>query len=147
MRCLAPVLPLTLFACAGSTAGAGSDSAVAGDDFCATLDDGGRSLVEAGGGSGASGALALRVITSASDDPRDPMYVAFKDYTLENTETGGLQTTGTTSGDGLVDELLGAGPWRFRASLTRGSTTCTAQLELDIEAGSTTRACAVMTCP
>ena len=43
--------------------------------------------------------------------------------------------------------LLGAGPWRFRAALTRGSTTCTAELDVVIEAGATTRACAVMTCP
>lgn len=147
MRRFAPVLPLTLLACASAGAGGGSDTATPGDDFCASLDDGGRSLVEAGGGSGASGALSLRVITSASDDPRDPMYVAFRDYTLENTETGGVQTTGATSGDGLVDELLGAGPWQFRAALTRGSTTCTAELDVTIEAGATTRACAVMTCP
>lgn len=136
-----------LLACSGPPGSSDTDTSVRTDDFCASLDDGGRWSTASGGGSGASGALRLRVLTNASDDPRDPLYVAFKDYTLENTETGGLQTTGTTSGDGLVDELLGEGPWWFRAAYARGSATCTAELEFDIVAGDTTTACAVMTCP
>jgi hypothetical protein len=138
---------LLLLACPGTSSSAVGDTSVLSDAFCASLSDGGRWSTTSGGGSGASGALQLRVITNASDDPRDPLYVAFKDYTLENTATGGVQTTGTTSGDGLVDELLGEGPWRFRAAYARGSATCTAELSFDISAGDTTVACAVMTCP
>ncbi len=141
-----PFASLALLACGGSDT-AVVDSASQTDDFCLTLADGGRVVTEAGGASGASGALVVRVITSETVDPRDPLYVAFKDYALENVATGGVQTTGKTSGDGLVREVLGEGTWRFRAAYPRGSKTCTAELEIPVEAGNTTHACAVMVCP
>ncbi len=95
-----------------------------------------------------SGALDLRVITDQSEDVNDPFYVAYRNYALEPTATGGVQTTGTTSGDGLVQKTLGAGIWTFEATWTRGSVTCVAATEaLLINSGETTHACVVLTCP
>ena len=115
--------------------------------FCATLDE--ADLVETveGGATGASGRVYVRLITDETDDPRDPLYVAFKDYALENVQTGGVATTGKTSGDGIVEEVLGAGTWSFRAAYPRGSRVCTAQIEFDVVAGQTSRACTVLSCP
>ena len=141
LSCLLPLL-----ACGGADSVA-VDSGVQTDEFCLTLAEGGRVMTDEGGASGASGALVVRVISSETTDPRDPLYVAFKDYALENIATGGVQTTGKTSGDGLVREVLGEGTWRFRAAYPRGSRTCTAELEVAVEAGNTTHGCAVMTCP
>src|SRR4051812_15207708 len=113
---------LLLAACsAGSTAIDTSDSATA--EFCSTGDDAGLVNVDDSGGNSTSGQLELRLITDAATDPHDPMYTAFKAYTLENTDMQGVQTTGETSGDGLVHELLGAGPWFFQAAYTRGAIT------------------------
>jgi hypothetical protein len=135
---------LQLTACAGDTA---VDSGPVGDTFCSTLGERGMTERVDGGATGASGALFVRVITSASGDVRDPLYVAFKDYSLEHVTAGGSQTTGYTSGDGLVEELLGPGIWAFRASFPRGSRTCVAEMQVEVQAGTTTRACAVMECP
>ncbi|MFN7147303.1 MAG: hypothetical protein ACK4YP_26280, partial [Myxococcota bacterium] len=115
--------------------------------FCSSLADGGTSQTLAEGGNATSGNLSIRVLTSESTDPMDPIYVAFKPYTLENVDSGGVKTTGKTSGDGLVDELLGAGNWRFSAAYTRGSLTCLAELDVVIAANTTTLGCPVMECP
>ena len=45
----------------------------------------------------------VRVITDESEDPRDPLYVAFKDYALENVATGGVATT--TAAEGRSPDL------------------------------------------
>lgn len=118
-------------------------------EFCSTLDDGGaQELADGSDAAAGSGSLELRVITDQSDDPRDPYYVAYRAYSLEPSQTGGVQTTGKTTGDGLVVKTLGAGTWDFEATWTRGSTTCTASMpELVLESGKTTSACAVLTCP
>lgn len=123
-----------------------TDSAVV-DEFCADLEDGGVAVVEEGGGNQTSGWIHVRMLTDESADPRDQVYVAFKAYTLESIEQGGVQTTGQTSGDGLVEELVGAGTWMFEAAYPKGSTTCTAVMEIPVETGNTTHACPVMTCP
>ena len=115
--------------------------------FCLDLNDGNTSVMEDGGATGSSGVLNIRVITSESDDPRDPLWVAFKPFTLEPTETGGIQTTGETSGDGLVVKTVGAGLWSFEAAYTRGSSNCTATMEIEVEAERTTYACPVLSCP
>jgi hypothetical protein len=139
------LLPL-LAACAGSAGNTGDDSAAAAS-FCDALTDGGTTYAEAVGGNATSGDLEIKVITDQADDVHEPLYVAFKDYTLENAETGGVQTTGKTSSDGIVDELLGSGTWNFQASYTRGSTVCTADLSIVVDPESTAYGCAVMTCP
>ncbi len=144
MSTLSLLAMLHLSACAGDAA---VDSGPVGDTFCSALGERGVTERIEGGATGASGALSVRVITSASDDVRDPLYVAFKDYSLEHVSAGGVQTTGYTSGDGLVQELLGPGIWNFRASFPRGSRTCLAEMQVEIQAGTTTRACAVMDCP
>lgn len=117
-------------------------------EFCDALTDGGQYRIESGGGGTNSGDLWVRVLSGESSDPNEPLYVAFKDYTLENTDVGGVPTTGQTSGDGLVEvDNLGAGNWLFRATYSRGSSTCTAELAVPIQAASTTAGCPIMTCP
>lgn len=133
----------------GCDAGPALDTADSGGfaEFCSTLEDGGRYVVEDGGGNASSGLLHVRLLTNQSGEVADPLYVAFKSYTLENVDAGGVQTTGQTSGDGLVEEMLGAGTWEFEAAYPRGSATCTALIEVPVEPGRTTYACPVMTCP
>ena len=132
-------------ACSGSTGTGGDDTAGSGE-FCSTLADGNTYQTLNSGGNGTSGDLVVRVITSESTDPYDPLFVAFKDYSLES-EGGGVPTTGRTSGDGLVDVLLGAGNWTFTAAYARGSTTCLATLAFPVDPNTTTYACPVMDCP
>jgi hypothetical protein len=89
----------------------------------------------------------VRVITAEDVDVRNPLYISFKDYTLENIDTGGIQQTGQTSGDGIAAlNGLGAGTWYFRASFLRGSTVCLAEIEVEIQVAATTTGCAVMRC-
>lgn len=130
----------------GCAAGGSEDSAAAGE-FCETLEDGGQQRVVDGTGDAASGNLEIRLVTDESVDAHDPLFVAFRPYTLENIDQGGVQTTGKTTGDGLVEEVLGAGTWAFDAAYTRGSTTCLASLDVEVEAGMTTEACPIMSCP
>jgi hypothetical protein len=133
---------------AGCTGGGpSSDDSAASTEFCSTLNDGGTYETADGGGNSTSGQLSLRVLTSESTDPRDALYVAFKDFTLENVDSGGVKTTGKTSGDGLVSELLGAGNWHFSAAYTRGATTCLAEIDVPVTANTTTSGCPVMVCP
>lgn len=116
--------------------------------FCAEVDEGGTWEQESASDvAESSGLLFARVITDESDDPRDPVFVAYRDYTLEPAETGGVQTVGKTTGDGIVEKTLGVGTWLFQATWTRGSTTCKAEMEIPIAAQTTTYACALLTCP
>jgi hypothetical protein len=137
------VLGSTLCACApvdsAGTAGA--------EDFCATLDDSDQYRVDAGSTSTSGGDLVLRLLSVQTEDPADPQWISFVDYTLEPTSTTGAQTPGRTSGDGLVERPLGQGAWLFKASKPRGSSACVARIEFPIDSGQTTRACAVMRCP
>jgi len=125
------------------------DTGLADPPFCESLTDGGKTVLEDGSeASAGSGSLHLRVITDQSDDMFDPYYVAYRAFSLEPSETGGVQTTGNTNGDGLVDKTLGEMPWDFEATWTRGSTTCSAVMNgLEIQEGKTTNACVVLTCP
>lgn len=123
-----------------------SDSAAAVEP-CETLEDAGTQVTEEGGGNATSGLLLITVLTDESTDAHDPLYVAFRPYTLENIDVGGVQQTGKTSGDGLVEETLGEGTWAFDAAYTRGSTTCLASIEVSVVAGQTTTACPLMSCP
>jgi hypothetical protein len=136
---------LLLAACAGNQA---ADSAVE-PEFCSLPEFDGEMWFEpVSDAADGSGTLDLRVITDQSEDVNDPFYVAYRNYTLEPTETGGVQTTGTTTGDGLVQKTLGAGIWTFEATWTRGSSTCLATTDaLLINSGETTHACVVLTCP
>ena len=145
MRAL-PLLLLPLAACTGAPTTNG-DSASDQAEFCSSLNDGGQTQSLAEGGNDTSGVLKIRVLTDESEDPRDPLYVAFKEYTLENVDSGGVKTLGKTSGDGLVEELLGAGNWSFSAAYTRGSLTCLATIQMPVEPNTTTYGCPVMTCP
>lgn len=144
------VVPLLLLlsACAGKGASSSDSGDSAALEFCESLADGGRFTIEAVGGSSSSGDLVMHVITNESVNVVDPMYVAFRSYTLENVVLGGVATTGTTTGDGLAEvSNLGAGEWAFEATYSRGSVLCSAALNVDIAAQSTTIGCVVMTCP
>ncbi len=145
MRLPSVLLPLlALAACAGAPSTGIDTSADA--NFCDTPDDASAWNQEEGGGDGSSGELDLLVINDAVEDPHQPEYVAYKNYTLEPTETGGVQTPGQTSGDGIVSQKLGAGQWTFKASTQRGPDSCHAEMEFPIGAGKTTHACALMSC-
>lgn len=135
---------LLLWGCGPTTSDSDSAAAV---EPCETLEDAGTQETVEGGGNSTSGLLLITVLTDESTDAHDPLYVAFRPYTLENIETGGVQQTGKTSGDGLVEETLGEGTWAFDAAYTRGSTTCLASLDVTIAAGQTTTACPLMSCP
>lgn len=139
------LLLIALGACSGST-GTIDDTSSDDGEFCSTLADGNTYQTLDAGGNATSGDLVIRVITGESTDPYDPLYVAFKDYSLESS-VGGVPTTGRTTGDGLVDLLLGAGDWHFTAAYTRGSTTCLAELDFPVAANTTTYGCPVMVCP
>lgn len=140
------VLLSYLLACTSSNITNESDTAPKG--FCSDLEDGNLSQVEAGGGSSGSGDLEMRLITTEDVDQRNPLYIAFKDYTLENIDMGGIQQTGQTTGDGLAfANGLGPGNWLFVASFARGSRICKAELTVELKASSTTMGCAVMSCP
>jgi hypothetical protein len=141
------IVALSLFFGACSGGGNTSDDSAGSTEFCSTLADGGTYVQENTGGTSTSGSLHIRVLTSESTDPNDPLYVAFKDFTLENVDSGGVKTTGKTSGDGLVDLTLGAGNWHFSAAYTRGSLTCLAELDIPLAANTTTNGCPIMTCP
>lgn len=147
MRSLLPALLVVPLASACTNGAASDDSASATANFCTTLNDAGLTTSAAEGGNDTSGILSIRVLTSESVDPQDPLYVAFKNYTLENLDSGGVKTTGKTTGDGLVEVMLGAGTWDFQAVYTRGSLTCSAQIEALVEPNATISACPVMNCP
>ena len=90
----------------------------------------------------------MRIITTEDLDIRNPLYIAFKDYTLENVDMGGIQQTGQTSGDGIATvQGLGPGNWLFVASFARGSKICKAEMTVELKAAATTHGCAVMDCP
>lgn len=140
------ILALSVLVACDTSTGDVEDS---GANFCQTLDDGDAVWVEDASDAGAnSGSLELRVITDQAEDPHDPYYVAYRAYSLEPAETGGVQTTGQTNGDGLVQKTLGVGTWNFEATWSRGSVTCMATMSnVAITEGQTTHACVVLTCP
>jgi hypothetical protein len=141
----APLVLALLAGCAGSTTGGTDETAT--PEFCSTLADGGLIETADGGGNASSGLISIRVLTDESTDPKDPLYVAFKNYAFENLDGGGVKTVGQTSGDGLADELLGAGSWRFSAVYSRGSLLCVAEIDVVAEPDKTTYGCPVMRCP
>ena len=116
--------------------------------FCSTVEEAGtwEQIVDQEV-SASSGVLWVRLITDQSDDPRDPYYVAYRAYALEPAETGGVQTTGSTTGDGIIEKTLGVGNWAVEATWTRGSTTCTAEATLPVDEQTMTRGCILLTCP
>ena len=141
------LLALFFRACTSSTGSKESlDSSTPG--FCEKVSDGGSYEAADRAGSSSSGDLVVKVITVEDVDIRNPLYIAFKDYTLENTDTGGIQQTGQTSGDGIATITgLGPGNWSFQASFARGSRICTAELSVPVTAGQLTTGCVVMSCP
>ena len=137
---------LLVLGCTSASGNNESDTGPSG--FCSVLDDGNTSVVEDGGGNAGAGDLEMRMLTTEDVDNRNPLYIAFKDYTLENVDMGGIQQTGQTSGDGIANARgLGPGNWLFVASFARGSHICKAELTVELKAASTTHGCAVMTCP
>ena len=137
-----------LFLAAGCTPDFADSGKSDPSSFCSTVDEAGtwEQLVD-NDVSGSSGVLWVRLITDQSDDPRDPYYVAYRAYALEPAETGGVQTTGSTTGDGIIEKTVGVGNWAVKATWSRGSTTCTAEGTLPVEEQKMTRGCLLLTCP
>ena len=145
--------PLVLLACskAGDSGPVVSETSVCHDadpvfptGFCEALDDGG-SVQQHGEGDSLRGVIVVRLLTDQSDAVTDPVYVAFKSYTLESAHT---RIQGETSGDGMVLACVASGDWFFEAApLSRGDETCTAELEIPVGGAETTSfGCAVMSC-
>lgn len=140
-----PCLPLLLLSCAGDNLDSVPDDPAA---FCSTLDEVGTwEQLDEPGVAASSGVLYARIITDQSEDPRDPYYVAYRSFAIEPAETGGVQTTGTTSGDGIMQKTVGVGNWAFKATWSRGSTTCLAEATIPVASQQLTRACVLLTCP
>lgn len=138
----------TLVLVAACTPASVDSSVESSASFCSTLDEVGtweQSPIDSV--SASSGVLWARLLTDQSDDPRDPFYVAYRAFALEPAETGGVQTTGNTSGDGILERTVGVGNWALQASWSRGSTTCLAEATLPVDPQMTTRACVLLTCP
>jgi hypothetical protein len=114
--------------------------------FCYSMADADTTLVEEGGGSGASGLLDGRLITDESDDFRDPALVVNVDYTIQNLDVGGSPLLGKTDSQGSFVESLGDGTWLLRLSDSKGGYTCRNEIEFAIEAGNTTRMCLDVAC-
>src|SRR5688500_5593439 len=107
MRFLSILLPVLSLACNNGGTGQGDGDSAGSEGFCDSLNGGGTYEVLDGGGNASSGVVAIRLLTTESTDIHDPLYIAFKDFTLENVDAGGVQTIGKTSGDGLVSQLVG----------------------------------------
>jgi len=122
-----------------------SDSAYV-DDFCTTAGEGGDNKLEDGTGEGTSGQIRGQFIQSVLADARDPQFVAFVDYLLENRDVGGQATRGRTDGDGKFTATLGAGNWRIRTSGHQGSYYCSQETDFAVVAGKVTVLCVDMNC-
>ena len=136
---------LTAAGCGDKDAGDGTETGQPGG-FCYSMADADSTLVEAGGGSGASGLLDGRLITDESDDIRDPAIVVNVDYTIENLDVGGSPLLGKTDSQGSFTESLGQGTWLLNLSDSKGGFTCRNEIEFTIEAGNTTRMCLDVGC-
>jgi len=136
---------LALPGCGDKDAGDGTETGQQ-TGFCYSMDDADTTVVEPGGGSGASGLLDGRLITDESDDIRDPAIVVNVDYTIENLDVGGSPKLGKTDSEGSFTESIGEGTWLLRLSDSKGGFTCRNEIEFDIEAGNTTRMCLDVGC-
>jgi hypothetical protein len=135
---------ILLLACTDVTTDT-SDSAVV-DDFCTSTADAGTSSLEEGTGTGTSGQVVGQFIQDVVVDPRDPQYVAFLDYLLDNQDVGGASSRGRTDAEGRFTATLGAGNWQVQTSGHQGSYYCAQETVFQVQAGKLTKLCINMDC-
>jgi hypothetical protein len=138
----AGILLLATSACDPDNSGA----VKAQDPFCFSMDDADAYELEPLDDDPASGSIWGRMITDESRDLRDPQYVAFVEYTLENLDVGGSPQQGETDVEGAFEERVGAGRWLLTHSADRVGFDCTNSVELVVEAGQKTIACIDVGC-
>jgi hypothetical protein len=136
-----PIFSL-LFAC---TDAAVDDTAEV-EVFCDSMATANQWKVEAGGADKVSGLVYGRLITDQSDDPRDPNFVAFVEYTLKNTDVGGVQIPGESDVNGDFVEMLGAGAWEITIAAVKNGWTCNNKVDFEVAPDSTTWLCLDMQC-
>lgn len=146
-RLIAPLFALTLpLGACGDKDDDGADSGAKQTGFCYSMADADSTIIEDGGGAGASGLLDGRLITDESEDIRDPALVVNVDYTVENLNTGGSPISGQSDSEGKFTESLGEGDWLLRLSDSKGGYTCRNEIQLVVEPGNTTRLCLDVSC-
>ncbi len=138
-------LALPLLASCGDKAVYGDDSGVV-LPYCYDVADGDTYYVDPGGGSGASGKLIGRLITTKSDDVHDPNFVASVEYTLQNADVGGSQQVGESAVGGDFLETLGAGSWTIKVATQKQGYSCENEYGFEVEAGNTTNLCLELGC-
>lgn len=142
LRGLACLALLSVGGC-GDTA---DDTGVGDQPYCTVFRDANTSFIEPGGGNGESGYVLARLVTDKADDIRDPNFVAFVDYTLENLDVGGSQTLGESTQEGDVIETLGAGNWRIKLNKNAAGYNCYNEFDFLVEAGNSTTMCLDVGC-
>ncbi len=97
-------------------------------------------------GTGTSGQVVGQFIQDVVVDPRDPQYVAFLDYLLDNQDVGGASSRGRTDAEGRFTATLGAGNWQVQTSGHQGSYYCAQETVFQVQAGKLTKLCINMDC-
>lgn len=137
---------------AAITAGCTSDADKTVDDsslsqyWCETLDDVNDYYIEDGGGSGASGLIKGRIITSYGDDIHAPQLVGRLDYTLESVSSGGSPQLEKTDDYGEFSATVGEGTWRVQAATTISGNSCGADYQFEVVGSKTTYICVELAC-
>lgn len=138
---------LLLLACTdGTDAPIDTSDSGAEDTFCTSYSQAGANKLEDGSGDGTSGHVKGQFIQGVSDDPRDPQFVAFVDYLIENVDVGGQATRGRTDQDGAFAGTLGGGNWLIKTSGHQGSYDCAQETTFAVTPGKITVLCIDMAC-
>ena len=116
------------------------------DTFCTSYEQAGANKLEDGSGDATSGHVKGQFIQGVSDDPRDPQFVAFVDYLIENVDVGGQATRGRTDQDGAFAGTLGGGNWLIKTSGHQGSYSCGQETTFAVTPGKVTVLCIDMNC-
>lgn len=136
-----------LLACTGPTApGVDSADTAIFDDFCSVYAEAGTTQLEDGSADSTSGQVSGQFVQGVLADARDPQFVAFVDYLLENVDVGGQATRGRTDADGRFTATLGGGNWEIKTSGHQGSYYCAQESTFAIVAGKVTLLCVDMNC-
>lgn len=122
-----------------------NESTVAGL-WCESAEDADTYYIEDGGGTGTSGRLVGRVVSTGADDIHDPNLIGNIDYTVESETSGGAPSTGSTDSYGDFTRTLGEGTWRLQATKSTAGNTCRADYTFEIVADKTTYICVDLVC-
>ncbi len=137
---------LLFFSCTPSNLPDSADTAIF-DEFCSVFAEAGDTRLEDGSGdSTSSGQIQGQFVQDVLVDARDPQFVAFVDYLLENVDVGGQATRGRTDAVGRFTATLGQGNWQIKTSGHQGSYYCAQESTFAIVAGKVTLLCVDMNC-